>query len=68
MRKIIPLFIAICSSYEALAQYIYPPAKTVDSSDTYFGVTYKDPYRMPFSMHDCTSSSIHFTVNYSKYI
>jgi len=27
------------------AQYIYPPTKTVDSSDTYFGVTYKDPYR-----------------------
>ena len=45
MRKIIPLFIAICSSYEAFAQYLYPPTKTVDSSDTYFGVTYKDPYR-----------------------
>lgn len=27
------------------AQYNYPPTKTVDSSDTYFGVTYKDPYR-----------------------
>ncbi|MGH2647831.1 MAG: hypothetical protein ACRDE8_09705, partial [Ginsengibacter sp.] len=27
------------------AQYNYPATKTVDSSDTYFGVTYKDPYR-----------------------
>ena len=27
------------------AQYKYPASKTVDSSDTYFGVTYKDPYR-----------------------
>ena len=27
------------------AQYNYPDTKTVDSSDTYFGVTYKDPYR-----------------------
>lgn len=27
------------------AQYNYPETKTVDSSDTYFGVTYKDPYR-----------------------
>jgi prolyl oligopeptidase len=45
MRKIIPFFIAIGFSYEAFAQYVYPPTKTVDSSDTYFGVTYKDPYR-----------------------
>ncbi len=29
----------------ASPQYIYPLTKTVDSSDTYFGVTYKDPYR-----------------------
>jgi prolyl oligopeptidase len=27
------------------AQYSYPQTKTVDSSETYFGVTYKDPYR-----------------------
>jgi prolyl oligopeptidase len=26
-------------------QVQYPPTKTVDASDTYFGVTYKDPYR-----------------------
>ena len=27
------------------AQYHYPPAKTVDSADVYFGKTIKDPYR-----------------------
>ena len=29
----------------SFAQVEYPPTKTVDASDTYFGVTYKDPYR-----------------------
>src|SRR3981189_1784488 len=29
----------------ALAQTKYPPTRTVDASDTYFGKTYKDPYR-----------------------
>jgi prolyl oligopeptidase len=27
------------------AQTHYPPTRVVDVSDTYFGVTYKDPYR-----------------------
>lgn len=26
-------------------QWKYPPTRTVDAADTYFGVTYKDPYR-----------------------
>ena len=30
----------------------YPPTKTVDASDTYFGKTYKDPYRWLESMKD----------------
>lgn len=34
------------------AQYNYPPTKTVDSSDIYFGVTYKDPYRWLENMKD----------------
>ncbi len=45
MKKLIPLFIAICFFSETSGQYVYPPTKTVDSSNTYFGVTYKDPYR-----------------------
>lgn len=38
------VFISLCS-FSISAQYNYPATKTVDSSDTYFGVTYKDPYR-----------------------
>ena len=45
MRKIIPFFIAICFSFVAIGQYVYHPSKTVDSSDSHFGVTYNDPYR-----------------------
>ena len=41
--------IAVLSSY---AQWNYPASKTVDSSDTYFGVTYKDPYRWLEHVHD----------------
>jgi prolyl oligopeptidase len=29
----------------ALAQWSYPPTRTVEATDTYFGKTYKDPYR-----------------------
>jgi len=29
----------------AFAQWAYPPTPTVDVADTYFGKTYKDPYR-----------------------
>ena len=45
MRKIIFVFIATCCSFLAFAQFKYPTTKTVDSADTYFGITYKDPYR-----------------------
>jgi prolyl oligopeptidase len=45
MRKVFLLFAAICFFSNGIAQYAYPPTKTVDSSDTYFGVTYRDPYR-----------------------
>lgn len=44
MKQSIVLFLFfVCTS--TFAQYKYPATKTVDSSDTYFGVTYKDPYR-----------------------
>jgi prolyl oligopeptidase len=45
MKKCITLSMAICCFLLSFAQYKYPATKTVDSSDTYFGVTYKDPYR-----------------------
>ena len=45
MKKFIALLTFISSFVVAAAQYKYPVAKTVDSSDTYFGVVYQDPYR-----------------------
>ncbi len=45
MRKIIILCVAVSFYFTSYAQYNYPVTKTVDSSDTYFGHVYKDPYR-----------------------
>ncbi len=42
----LPIFLTcFFFSVSLSAQYKYPVTRTVDSSDTYFGVTYKDPYR-----------------------
>jgi prolyl oligopeptidase len=35
-----------------VAQSPYPPTRTVDAADTYFGVTYKDPYRWMEDLKD----------------
>ncbi len=45
MKKFIALLSSISCYTLAFAQYNYPSTKTVDSSNTYFGVTYQDPYR-----------------------
>ena len=42
--RFIPILVLLIV-FKANAQYQYPPAKTVDSSDVYFGKTFKDPYR-----------------------
>lgn len=39
------LFLIIIIAGASFGQYKYPATRTVDSSDTYYGVTYKDPYR-----------------------
>jgi len=39
-----PVF-AVLIAFSCRAQWGYPPTKTVDSTDTYFGKTYSDPYR-----------------------
>ena len=44
-RRIAPLALALIAAAPALAQWNYPPTRTVDASDTYFGKTYADPYR-----------------------
>lgn len=47
MKHKISLLIVVIGCYllGAAQPYHYPATKTVDASDTYFGVTYKDPYR-----------------------
>ena len=45
MKRLITILLAVISFQSLTAQYHYPPTKTVDSTDTYFGVTYHDPYR-----------------------
>lgn len=45
MKKIIILFVTLIFYYATLGQPGLPATKTNEASDTYFGVTYKDPYR-----------------------
>ena len=52
MKRIITSLIIFLGSTTVFAQYNYPPVKIVDSSDTYFGVTYKDPYRWLENLKD----------------
>ena len=44
MKKLIFLMLCCCA-YSSFAQLKPPASQTVDSTDTYFGTTYKDPYR-----------------------
>ncbi len=46
------LAIALLTCVPSFAQWAYPPTKTVDASDTYFGTTYKDPYRWLENLKD----------------
>lgn len=52
MMKSILLFIIVGFTLSGIAQYNYPMSKTVDSSDTYFGVRYPDPFRWLENMKD----------------
>ena len=45
MKRLSIIFAAIFLFFSVTAQYHYPATKTVDSTDTYFGITYHDPYR-----------------------
>ena len=51
MKKNLLLFACI-HSIVSFAQLQYPSTKTVDSSDTFFGKTFKDPYRWLEKMQD----------------
>lgn len=45
MKRSILCAAFLIATLTGLAQWSYPPTKTVDVSDTYFGKTYSDPYR-----------------------
>ena len=52
MKKFISLVVPVLLASSALAGWQYPPTKTVDASDTYFGKTYKDPFRWIENLKD----------------
>jgi len=52
MKRFIFLFVPVLLAWPSQAEWQYPPTKTVDASDTYFGKTYKDPYRWLEDMKD----------------
>ncbi len=45
MKRSLFFILSVLASVPSQAQLEYPPTRTVDASDTYFGRTYNDPYR-----------------------
>ena len=52
MKRIASLVLPLLMAVPCLAQRLYPPTRTVDAADTYFGKTYKDPYRWLENLKD----------------
>ena len=52
MKKILLSLLSVLTVATCQAQWNYPPTKTVDASDTYFGKTYYDPYRWLENLKD----------------
>jgi len=52
MTRILPTLAALAMLVQAPAPWSYPPTKTSDTTDTYFGKTYKDPYRWLENLKD----------------
>ncbi|MCC6459755.1 MAG: prolyl oligopeptidase family serine peptidase [Saprospiraceae bacterium] len=52
MKNFIFLVVLALFANNAFAQFRYPATKTVDAKDTYWGVTYSDPYRWLEDMKD----------------
>jgi prolyl oligopeptidase len=52
MQRFLSLVLPILIAMSCHAQLNYPPTKTVDASDIYFGKTYNDPYRWLENMKD----------------
>jgi prolyl oligopeptidase len=52
MKRFGWLLLPLLMGVAPYAQWKYPPTKTVDATDTYFGKTYKDPYRWLENLKD----------------
>lgn len=52
MKSFLYLVQSVLLGMPCLAQWEYPPTKTVDASDTYFGKSYNDPYRWLENLKD----------------
>lgn len=52
VNKFVLVVLTVLGGMPCHAQWKYPPTKTVEASDTYFGKTYKDPYRWLENMKD----------------
>jgi prolyl oligopeptidase len=52
MNKILLLTLVIAASVSSAAEWTYPPTKTCDAADSYFGKTYNDPYRWLENLKD----------------
>ncbi len=52
MKRLLFLVLPVLVAMPCHAQLNYPPTKTVDASDAYFGKTYNDPYRWLENLKD----------------
>ena len=52
MKKFFLLTLAALACLRSNAQWPYPQTRTVEAEDTYFGKTYKDPYRWLENLKD----------------
>jgi prolyl oligopeptidase len=50
--RLLALVAVLATATPTYAQWSYPPTKTVEASDTYFGKTYKDAYRWLENLKD----------------
>src|ERR1700733_5839843 len=68
MKKLILFLLCTCAT-GAFGQYKYPPSKKVDSTNTYFGVTYHDQYQWMENLKDTSVISwFHQQADYSNAI
>jgi len=52
MFRVLPALATLAILVQTPAPWSYPPTKTGDATDTYFGKTYKDPYRWLENLKD----------------